>query len=271
MIAPHAVPQNILDVEFKLFGSLTVKQFSYIAGAAFVGLIFYFIFNSLPWLMWPLVLVCIGLGIALALVKINQRPFDVWLTNYIIAVLGSQRSIYHKSKKTVSVLDSLGDFRGIGDEKTVLKTEPVRNSEVTFTINDDDKRNILDIEESSKLGRLNELFNEISITSSSSILANTINTPASVKLENEELKPSKKDTDTDKVKHVLDRDVIEKTDQTAYIKSTSNGVVPKRKIMNEKDLDVINSLRIHLAENLEKSMAEKRLKVGKYKKSKVKK
>jgi len=268
MIAPHAVPQNILDVEFKLFGSLTIKQFAYIAGAAFIGLIFYFIFNSLPWLMWPLILVCVALGIALALVKINQRPFDVWLTNYIVAVMTSQRSIYHKSKKTVSILSSLGDRLLENTENVAAKIEETKVSDISFAFHDDDKRNTLDLEESSKLGRLNDLFKEMSVTSSVNIVTNTI-IPKEIKIE-EKLATKETEIKDSKVKSV-ENDVIEKDSQEFYIKSDAKGVTPKRKILNEKDLEVIKSLRAHLAENLEKSLAEKRSKLGKFKKSKVKK
>jgi len=261
MIAPHAVPQNILDVEFKLFGSLTVKQFSYLAGATFAALIFYFIFGSLPWLMWPLILVCIGVGLALALIKINQRPFDVWLTNYILAVMGSQRSIYHKSKKSVNVLDSLnlGKNDEILDEKLVAKIEEPKSIETSFMKYNDDKRNILDLEETGKLGRLNDLFREMSVPSSVSILHKT---------ETDRPNLGAKQVPTSAKIPVNNFDVIERNSQEVYIKSNSNGIIPKRKVLNENDLEVIKSLRAHLAQNLEKSIAEKRNHIGNLKKSK---
>jgi len=166
MIAPHAVPQNILDVEFKLFGSLTVKQFAYIAGSAFLAILIYFIFNSLPWLAWPLILASVGLGLALALVKINQRTFDIWLTNYITAVMGSQRSIYKKSRKTVDVLEGLQELSkssGINDTKTKMEESLV--SELNLLPLAEERRNKLDIDEETNLRNLKNLFESVNLPS----------------------------------------------------------------------------------------------------------
>lgn len=66
------VPQFI-EVEDKIFGPLTGTQFIYVAGG--VG------FLVVAWLMFPLWLAVLvggpvaGLGLALAFLKINQRPF----------------------------------------------------------------------------------------------------------------------------------------------------------------------------------------------------
>lgn len=65
------VPQFI-EVEDKIFGPLTLKQFIYVAGAAGVAIICYVI---LPFFIAIMVaLPVIALGGALAFYKINQRP-----------------------------------------------------------------------------------------------------------------------------------------------------------------------------------------------------
>jgi len=66
------VPQFI-EVEDKIFGPLTFKQFIYILGAAGVG---YVLYRALPiFLAAPLILGFLGLGAALAFFRYNGQPF----------------------------------------------------------------------------------------------------------------------------------------------------------------------------------------------------
>lgn len=66
------VPQFI-EVEDKIFGPLTFKQFVYLAGGAGMG---YVLWRLLPvFLAAPLIAVIFGLGAALAFFKYNGRPF----------------------------------------------------------------------------------------------------------------------------------------------------------------------------------------------------
>ncbi|EKE00459.1 MAG: hypothetical protein ACD_22C00015G0001, partial [uncultured bacterium] len=62
----HAVPQNIMDVEFKIIGELTLRQFAYLiifGGIAYVTAVYMGgIFK------WPLVVICALLGVGLAFV-----------------------------------------------------------------------------------------------------------------------------------------------------------------------------------------------------------
>lgn len=68
----YQVPQFI-DVEDKLVGPLTLKQFIYVAGAAGLCVVF---FSYVPILFAILLsLPVAGLGLALAFYKINGKPF----------------------------------------------------------------------------------------------------------------------------------------------------------------------------------------------------
>ena len=70
----YQVPQFI-EVEDKIFGPLTFKQFIYLAGAGGICLIF---FTLLPLYFAVLcMLPFIALGFALAFYKVNGRPFIV--------------------------------------------------------------------------------------------------------------------------------------------------------------------------------------------------
>ena len=66
------VPQFI-DIEDKIFGPLTIKQFIYLAGGG--GLCF-IIFRFIPYLILviPLDLIVIGFSLAMAFFKVNNKP-----------------------------------------------------------------------------------------------------------------------------------------------------------------------------------------------------
>ncbi len=103
----HAVPHNILDVEFKLFGSLTARQFGFVAVAFITALFIYF--TGLPDIIrYPLIFIAVVFGLSLALLKVNGMPFSKWLWNFIISLITSQRKVYRKSKKTPDALQDIG-------------------------------------------------------------------------------------------------------------------------------------------------------------------
>lgn len=90
------VPQFI-EVEDKIFGPLTFKQFAYMGGA--VGLA-YLVYRLLPaFLGYPLALISIGLGAALAFYKINNRPFIALLEAGFSYLFESKLYIWKKLPK----------------------------------------------------------------------------------------------------------------------------------------------------------------------------
>lgn len=67
------VPQFI-EVEDKIFGPLSFKQFLYVAGGAGLGYIIY-TFEIIPFFLRIIpVMLCVGFGLALAFYKVNDRP-----------------------------------------------------------------------------------------------------------------------------------------------------------------------------------------------------
>ncbi len=66
------VPQFI-EVEDKIFGPLTFKQFVYVAGSLGTAFLFYSYFPFII-AIFPMVAI-VGFGLALAFYKINNRPF----------------------------------------------------------------------------------------------------------------------------------------------------------------------------------------------------
>lgn len=95
----HPVPQNILEVEFKLFGSFTLKQFAKIVfGCVAAFLIFFLPLNVL--IKFPLMGISVIVGLLLAIVP----NFGTWLNGYLKALFISPRYVWIKSTKTPDIL-----------------------------------------------------------------------------------------------------------------------------------------------------------------------
>jgi hypothetical protein len=91
----HPIPQDITGFQFKLIGSMTVKQFLYLA----VGIIiswFIFVSGLFFLIKWPLILLFGGGGIALAFVPIGGRPMDTMIAHFIKAFFRDSTYVYDK-------------------------------------------------------------------------------------------------------------------------------------------------------------------------------
>jgi hypothetical protein len=92
-----------MDVEFKLFGALTIRQFGQLVASFIVATILYF----LEWpglLKYSLIFISIIVGLFLALVRINGQPSSVFLGNYIIALFSPQQRVWKKTAITPEIL-----------------------------------------------------------------------------------------------------------------------------------------------------------------------
>ncbi|HPQ79432.1 MAG TPA: PrgI family protein [Candidatus Dojkabacteria bacterium] len=93
----HAIPQNVLDVEFKLFTKFTLKEFSYLAiGVGSGGLVLYLtVGGQIPELIGiPIFILSSIAGIFLALVPINDQPADKFIQNYIKAITSPTQRVW---------------------------------------------------------------------------------------------------------------------------------------------------------------------------------
>lgn len=90
------VPQFI-EIEDKIFGPLTLKQFIYLAGSAGVVFILYAFLPLFLTIIFAIPVVV--LGVALAFYKINDRPFINLVQSMVGYVLGSRLYIWKKETK----------------------------------------------------------------------------------------------------------------------------------------------------------------------------
>jgi len=96
----YQVPQFI-EVESKIIGPLTLKQFIYIAGGIGLSVIF---FHFLPFLVAILVsLPVAGFAGALAFYKVNNKPFITVVESAFHFYTSSHLFLWHKEQKKATV------------------------------------------------------------------------------------------------------------------------------------------------------------------------
>jgi hypothetical protein len=91
------VPQFI-EVEDKIFGPLTLKQFIYIAGGGGLSFLVYVLTKSLVLSVVPVILI-MGAVIMLAFYKVNNRPFINMVESAVKYYFGSKLFIWKKEDK----------------------------------------------------------------------------------------------------------------------------------------------------------------------------
>lgn len=99
------VPQFI-EIESKIFGPLTLKQFIYLLGGAGIVFFLYLIFPF--WLMIIFALPAGGFALALAFYKVNNQPFIRIIENALKFFSSSRLYLWKKEppKKPVSKRES---------------------------------------------------------------------------------------------------------------------------------------------------------------------
>ena len=97
------VPQFI-EVEDKIFGPLTFKQFVYIGGGLGAA---YILWRVLPiFIGAPLALIVGGLAAALAFFQLNGRPFIIGLENAFFFAIRSKLYLWNNARKPVKKVET---------------------------------------------------------------------------------------------------------------------------------------------------------------------
>ena len=90
------VPQFI-EVENKIFGPLTFKQFLYLAGGGGISFVLWSVIPRLIGL--PIIVAVVGLSLALAFYKFNNKPFIYLLEATLRYGIGAKLYVWHKEPK----------------------------------------------------------------------------------------------------------------------------------------------------------------------------
>lgn len=92
------VPQFI-DIEDKIVGPLTLKQFIYIAIAFGISMFFYF---TISFYIWIIITLIIGIiAFAFAFLKINNQPFSRMFVSIINFYLKPKIYVWHPENPTI--------------------------------------------------------------------------------------------------------------------------------------------------------------------------
>ena len=118
----HPIPQDVTGFQFKLIGTMTVKQFGFVASGVILAVIIFYLPIAGP--LAPLVKVILvplfgASGVVIAFVPIEGRPVDVMTSNFVKALFSPNQYIYHRQGRKLS-------FSAITDAKitTVKKVDP---------------------------------------------------------------------------------------------------------------------------------------------------
>ena len=100
------VPQFI-EVEDKIFGPLTLKQFIYLLGGGGLSFIVYTLIGNLI-ISLIFILPIIGFALALAFYKINNKPFINVVESAFNYYLGNKLYIWKKVDKKIEAKNAVG-------------------------------------------------------------------------------------------------------------------------------------------------------------------
>jgi len=92
----HPVPQQVLGVQFKIVGDLTLRQFLFLA---FFGALAYGIFslpNVNPLIKLPLAGISLLIGVGFSLVPIQEQPLERWIANFFGTIYSPTRRVWRK-------------------------------------------------------------------------------------------------------------------------------------------------------------------------------
>lgn len=119
------LPQ-FLDIEDKIFGPFTLKQFGYLLGALAFGYLFWRII-PIKILAIPLIFIFSGLFLALAFVKVNNRPFTDILESAYKFLIGNKTYVWHQGEK-IEKEEPKKDLRALD----ILKRNQVQEEKSPF-------------------------------------------------------------------------------------------------------------------------------------------
>ena len=134
----YQVPQFI-EVEDKIFGPFTLKQFIYLAGGAGVGLA---LFTLLPLYIGVFFALPVGaLALALAFYKINGQPFIATLENGLKYVFGSKLYLWKAGRPASQIPQAPQPLASAGGG-FITKLSESKLKDLAWSLNIKDRRQL---------------------------------------------------------------------------------------------------------------------------------
>lgn len=93
----HSIPRNVTGFQFQLIGTMTLRQFGYLAASLILAFVFFK--APLSFLRLPLAALFVFLGFALAFLPVQERPLDVWILNFLKSVYSPTEYFWQKQNE----------------------------------------------------------------------------------------------------------------------------------------------------------------------------
>ena len=122
------VPQFI-DIEDKILGPITVRQFVIILAACFISALGYPFFDFTLFLTWAIF--WIVLAAVMAFVKINGMPFHFFLLNIIQTVKNPPIRVWNKNLSNAEIKELLKKSAVVKEEEKIPTKAPLGNSSLS--------------------------------------------------------------------------------------------------------------------------------------------
>jgi hypothetical protein len=133
----YQTPQFI-NIEDKIFGPFSFKQFIYMGGSAGLGYVFY---HFLPILLAiPLIIIVGGLGLALAFYKVNNRPFALLIQAFFLYISKNKLYLWKKVPRKAEQKDELGTQEMTTEDAPRLSGSKLQNLAWSLDVLDIDKK-----------------------------------------------------------------------------------------------------------------------------------
>jgi hypothetical protein len=97
----HPIPQDVTGFQFKLIGSMTLKQFGYLGTGVVLAALF--LYSPMVWYLKLILVPLLAIsGVSLAFLPIEGRPVDLMARYFITAILRPNQYFYQKVGGTLS-------------------------------------------------------------------------------------------------------------------------------------------------------------------------
>ena len=162
----HPIPQNVLGVEFKLVGGLTLRQFGFLAFFVVIAFIIYQ--SGLPGIIKVPVASTVAIfGAFISLVPIQDRSADIWIKNFLFAISSPTERVWQKSEANLDLFFELQEARtSIRESKEVGPSHNRTELKEFLRKSENDEKTVLDLHEDEFLRSVNLLEEEIAIPQS---------------------------------------------------------------------------------------------------------
>jgi|SRR3989338_305807 len=125
------VPQFI-EIEDKIFGPLTFKQFIYVAGGAGACYLLWRVFPLL--LAAPLILAVGGLAASLAFMKLNGRPFILAMENGFFYLIKTKLYLWNNEQRAKKLESHSAKVASVATQVYVPKLSESRLRELAWSL-----------------------------------------------------------------------------------------------------------------------------------------